>query len=125
MTLPMSGFLIGYLMGSQSAARAAAAARSMPAPGVTESRVLGVDEKVARLSLIVQAMWELLEANGYTEEDLQAKVVEIDERDGALDGQVRRAPSTCRSCGSVSPAGRPTCQMCGEPFAEVDTFGGV
>ena len=122
----MSGFLMGYLMGSRTASRVAAAAASMPAPGVVESRVLSVDERVDRLSLIVEAMWELLEESGYTEEALQAKVEEIDTRDGRADGKVNRPPVSCAKCGSSSPAGRTTCQMCGEPLSgAVDTFGGI
>lgn len=122
----MSGFLIGYLMGSRTASRAAAAAASMPPPGVAESRVLSVDERVDRLSLIVEAMWELLEESGFSEEALKAKVEEIDARDGRTDGKANRPPVRCRACGSSSPAGRPTCQMCGEPLpGDVDTFGSV
>lgn len=121
----MSGFLIGYLMGSRTATRAAAAAASMPASGVSESRVLSVDDRVDRLTLIVEAMWELLEASGYTEEALRAKVEEIDGRDGRVDGKVTRSPGLCHACGSSSPPGRATCQMCGEELREVDTFGSV
>ena len=117
---------MGYLMGSRTASRAAAAAASMPPPGVAESRVLSVDERVDRLSLIVEAMWELLEEAGYSEDALQAKVEEIDARDGRTDGKVTRPPVQCRKCGSSSPAGRTTCQMCGEPLpGGVDTFGSI
>ncbi len=124
-TRSMSGFLIGYLMGSRTATRAAAAAAAMPPSGVPESRVLGVDERVDRLTLIVEAMWELLEESGYSEEALQVKVEEIDARDGRVDGRVTRLPSTCQACGSSSPSGRSTCQMCGEELHEVDPFGAV
>ncbi len=117
---------MGYLMGSRTASRAAAAAASMPAPGVAESRVLSVDERVDRLSLIVEAMWELLEESGYAEEALQAKVEEIDARDGRTDGKVSRPPMRCAKCGSSSPSGRATCQMCGETLpGTVDTFGAI
>ena len=122
----MSGFLVGYLMGSRTATRAAAAAAAMPQAGVGESRVLSVDDRVDRLTLIVEAMWELLEESGFSEEALQAKVEEIDGRDGRTDGKVVRPPVQCTKCGSSSPAGRPTCQMCGAQLAgEVDTFGTV
>jgi hypothetical protein len=114
----MSGFLVGYLMGSRAASRAAAAAASMPPPGVAESRVLSVDERVDRLSLIVEAIWELLEESGYSEEALEAKVAEIDARDGRVDGKARRPPVRCSSCGASSPAGRATCQMCGDPLTD-------
>jgi predicted Zn-ribbon and HTH transcriptional regulator len=97
----------------------------MPAPGISEARVLSVDDRVDRLSLIVEAMWELLEETGHTEEALRAKLEEIDARDGRVDGKVVRKPVPCRACGSSSPPGRATCQMCGEELSEVDTFGSL
>ena len=112
-------------MGQKAATRAASAAASMPAPGVSESRVLGVDDRVDRLTLIVQAMWEVLEDSGQTEEALRAKIEEIDARDGASDGKIQRQPVKCSQCGSSSPAGRPTCQMCGNDLENVDSFGSV
>ena len=119
----MSGFLVGYLMGSRTATRAAAAAAAMPPAGVPESRILSVDERVDRLSLVVEAMWELLEASGYTEEALEAKVAEIDARDGRSDGKATRPPIVCRSCGFASPSSRTSCQMCGTALeGDADAF---
>ena len=97
----------------------------MPAPGVSESRVLDVDDRVDRLTLIVQAMWEILESDGHSEDELQRMVEQIDARDGVADGKARRKPVKCNKCGSSSPPGRPNCQMCGEAVSDVDTFGTV
>ena len=69
-----------------------------------------------RLYLVVQAMWELLkEKAGLTDADLDAKVREIDMRDGRLDGQdlTQTAPLTCRQCGRTILSGQSQCSWCG------------
>lgn len=117
-------FITGYVLGSRDAAagRAAAAAMRQPTP---EHKVLDLHDRVDRLVLVVEAMWELLVATGMDEDDLVAKIRELDASDGVQDGRVTRPPVSCAGCGSSSPAGRATCQVCGEPLAEVDPFGGV
>ena len=69
-----------------------------------------------RLYLVVQAMWELLKDKaGLTDADLDAKVQEIDMRDGRLDGQdsTQTDPLTCRQCGSTILSGQAQCSWCG------------
>ena len=69
-----------------------------------------------RLYLVVQAMWELLKDKaGLTDADLDAKVQEIDMRDGRLDGQVstQTDPLTCRQCGRTILSGQAQCSWCG------------
>ena len=69
-----------------------------------------------RLYLVVQAMWELLkEKAGLTDADLDAKVQEIDMRDGRLDGQdsTQTGPLTCRQCGRTILSGQAQCSWCG------------
>ena len=69
-----------------------------------------------RLYLVVQAMWELLkEKAGLTDADLDAKIQEIDMRDGRLDGQdsTQTDPLTCRQCGRTILSGQAQCSWCG------------
>ena len=69
-----------------------------------------------RLYLVVQAMWELLKDKaGLTDADLDAKVQEIDMRDGRLDGQdsTQTDPLTCRQCGRTILSGQTQCSWCG------------
>lgn len=69
-----------------------------------------------RLYMVVQAMWELLkEKAGLTDADLDAKVRDIDMRDGRLDGQdlTQTAPMTCRQCGRTILSGQLQCAWCG------------
>ena len=69
-----------------------------------------------RLYMVVQAMWELLkEKAGLTDADLDAKIQEIDMRDGRQDGQdsTQTAPLTCRQCGRTILSGQLQCSWCG------------
>ena len=69
-----------------------------------------------RLYLVVQAMWELLKDKaGLTDADLDAKVQEIDMRDGRLDGQdsTQTDPLTCPQCGRTILSGQAQCSWCG------------
>ena len=73
-----------------------------------------------RLYMVVQAMWELLSAKvGLTDADLEARIREIDMRDGRLDGQdsTQTAPQTCNECGRTILSGQSQCSWCG---AQVD-----
>lgn len=117
-------FITGYVLGSRDAAltRSAATAMGRRTP---ESKVLDLHDRVDRLVLVVEAMWELLEETGVSEERLVEKIRALDASDGVEDGKVTRKPVTCASCGSSSPAGRATCQVCGEPLPDVDPFGSV
>ena len=45
-------------------------------------------------------MWSLMREQGFSDEALMAKLVELDEADGVADGRRTRQPSVCRKCGS-------------------------
>ncbi|HUU32157.1 MAG TPA: hypothetical protein VMY69_08675 [Phycisphaerae bacterium] len=79
---------------------------------------------VERLLIISEALWRLLrEKGGYADEDLVNRMVEIDMRDGALDGKVAKGPpATCPHCKRTLHKRRPWCLYCGgqvlqDPFA--------
>ena len=79
-----------------------------------------LEDRLDRLVLLTEAMWELLSQRfGLTVDDLVAHVREVDGRDGRYDG--RRAPRVaperhrCSSCDAVVPAGAAACQFCGTP----------
>ena len=74
------------------------------------------------LALSCAAMWELLsERVGVTEQELMAKIEEIDLRDGTLDGKLAPVKQPCSACGRPNNAKRRNCLYCGtilsrEPF---------
>ncbi|HEX4565885.1 MAG TPA: hypothetical protein VH138_04600 [Vicinamibacterales bacterium] len=64
-----------------------------------------LNDKVDRLALLCQAMFELMQqTSGVTEEQFKAKIAEIDIRDGQADGRITPKPKRCPKCGAmVSP----------------------
>ena len=80
---------------------------------------------VERLSLACQAMWELLRGcSDLTEEDLGKKILEIDGRDGCVDGKIGVQPLDCPACGRKTSSKRDSCIMCGAPIKRPSQFGG-
>jgi hypothetical protein len=80
---------------------------------------------VERLSLACQAMWELLrECSDLTEDDLERKILEIDGRDGCVDGKIGAQQLDCPSCGRKTNSKRNACIMCGAPIKRPYQFGG-
>jgi hypothetical protein len=74
-----------------------------------------LDGRQQRLALLLQAMVQLLEAQGLlSQETLLAMAKAIDRSDGVADGRQARAPSLrCGACGRVNLANRQRCLYCG------------
>lgn len=67
------------------------------------------------LALSCAAMWELLsEKLGVTEQELIAKIEEIDLRDGKLDGKMANVKQQCSGCGRSNNSKRVRCLYCGK-----------
>lgn len=85
----------------------------------TAGRVEDLTETVERLKLACKAMWELVrEHTPLTDEDLMARVREIDLRDGRLDGRAGGAPRACPDCERPNGGGRSACLYCGAALPE-------
>jgi hypothetical protein len=111
----MLEFLLGYSAGSNTASRAAALARSAAASDVSihTSRVEDLNERIDEMALVIRGMWALLEEQGLTNDQLLAKLEELDHSDGTPDGRVKKEPAACPSCEAKVPAGLAACQYCG------------
>jgi hypothetical protein len=111
----MFPMIAGYVMGQRAAARAGAfsVVSDHMSAGGGAAALEALDERVDRLLLVVEAMWTLLREQGLTDEQLAARIAELDAADGAADGRRVAAAVTCRSCGSKVAAGLPRCQICG------------
>jgi adenine-specific DNA methylase len=84
-----------------------------------------LQQHVERLSLASQAMWEILRDRAeITEADLETKILEIDARDGRIDGKINTQPVNCPSCGRTTSSRRNTCVMCGAPTRRLHQFEG-
>jgi hypothetical protein len=123
----MLNFIMGYVAGERTASRAAGFARS--AGAAAQSSVAGelydIEERVDRMLLVMEAMWSLMRENGLTDDDLAARIRELDESDGTVDGKRTPQPVRCGSCDSMVPPGRPTCTFCGAPVAEGSPLEGI
>ena len=80
-----------------------------------EVRVL--EQQVGRLALASVAMAEVLREHlGISGDVIEAKIREIDLRDGKLDGTFRLPAKTCTECGRVSGPMSASCLYCGAPL---------
>jgi hypothetical protein len=87
------------------------------------SDIKKIHKAVDKLIIITQALWEIIaESHGLSEEYIAAKVREIDMRDGAIDGRVKRPIRVCASCGKVLPLDRDACIYCGAQNKGVELF---
>ena len=107
------GFLTGYVLGQQGRQSARMAASSAVSSENNVEDMLDLHERIDRLTLAMEAMWSLLEADGYTAEQLKARIDEIDGSDGAVDGRRTPTVAQCARCGAKVAAGLPACQFCG------------
>ena len=71
-----------------------------------------LETRIDKLTLISMAMWELL-CGHYSEDDLIAKIQEIDLRDGAEDGKYRAPTMTCSACSRTVSKRHARCLYCG------------
>ena len=82
-----------------------------------------LSHQVQRLTLLNQAMWELLRERAHlTDEDLLKLAAEVDLRDGIEDGQVTPRPLRCPACGRISNSKHYKCIYCSQEF-ERPVFG--
>ena len=73
-----------------------------------------LERDIQSLSLACQAMWELLrDHSDLTENDLKAKILEIDARDGVIDGRMGAKVVDCPHCGQKTSTKRGSCVFCG------------
>ena len=109
----------GIASAKRSADRAQAKAESF------SDEIAKMSRHLNRLTLACQSMWELIRDNtNLTEEDLEAKVLEVDLRDGHADGRIRTQILTCSACGRKTNSKRAFCVMCGAPVDRPSQFDG-
>ena len=90
---------LGVLQAQQIRDADAAADRAGAQANRATERALEAEMNVERLLLVTQAMWEFLrERTEVTDADLEAKIQEIDLRDGQGDGKMARQVAVCGNC---------------------------
>lgn len=79
-----------------------------------ESGMKELERRTDRLALACQALLEILqERTGITEDEVRAKMDEIDLRDGHADGKISRQAAICAGCGKTIGSQRAECMYCG------------
>jgi hypothetical protein len=79
--------------------------------------------RVDRLSMVCQAMWELLrDKTKLTDEDVIKQMQQIDLRDGVADGKMTRQTLVCPECGRNVSSRREQCLYCGTWLAKTNLF---
>ena len=116
----MSGLWMAGLTAqrSQEVASARSAAAQAGAKARTlEVRIRELEHHIGRLSLLNQALWELIrERAKLTDAQLEQKAHEVDLRDGVEDGCITAGPLQCPACGRVSHSKHWKCMYCGQLF---------
>lgn len=85
--------------------------------------IKSLERRLDRLTLATQALWEMLrDAGHHSEEELVAKMQEIDLRDGSADGKISRTVKVCAVCGRNSNSKRLECLYCGAPLGNPNVF---
>ena len=112
--------LYQYKKINEASARAGAASTKA---GDLKSDLKLLERRTDRLTLTTMAIWTILsEKLGVTEEELVAKISEIDLSDGKLDGKIHVPVRSCPSCGRTLSKRHNKCMYCG---AEPDDAGGI
>ena len=120
----------GLWLGGAMMANNTIANRGQSAGAVNTSKTLeqgaklkDLEDTIARLSMLNQALWEILsERLQITEAELEQKAYEVDMRDGVEDGKITASPVKCPSCQRVSNSKHGRCLYCGQMF-EKPIFG--
>jgi hypothetical protein len=95
----------------------AAAAKTMAEQFTT--RMEELEQRVDRLGLACQAMWEILRVQfGLSDEQIRAKMTEVDLRDGVADGRISAQVKGCTQCGRPVNTKRARCLYCGQAVPE-------
>jgi hypothetical protein len=86
-------------------------------------RMRTLEVRVSHMALACQAMWEMLRDRvGITEQELLAKMNEVDLRDGAKDGRMTPVLTSCPACGKPSNSKNSSCMYCGAALPKRHVF---
>jgi len=81
-----------------------------------QSEIYVLKQNVERLLMITEALWTFVKENHtYEDEDLYKEIMNIDMRDGKLDGRVSpEEPKKCFHCDHILLRRKPFCMYCGK-----------
>ena len=101
----------------------ASASRAESKTKLANYEIARVEDKIESLALTCQALWEITrDHTGLSDEQLLAKVSEIDLRDGTADGKMSGAATPCSKCGRTINKRHMSCMYCGQPMVKQHAF---
>ena len=109
--------LHGFLYEDIPTASAINAAEAVGEARRARTATEGLDARLERMTLAFEAMWTLVrEKLQATDEDLAARMNDLDLSDGKLDGKVRKGAVSCPKCGRTISRRLPKCIYCSQPI---------
>ncbi|MCI0343515.1 MAG: hypothetical protein L0216_20605 [Planctomycetales bacterium] len=101
---------------------ASAAGRARSAAAAVGQEIEDLRRLVEKNLMITEALWTLVRDKlGWSDDRLAERVIEVDLKDGQLDGRVRRGARPCAACGRMLGKDRLSCLYCGA--VSKDVFG--
>ncbi len=116
-------FRSAYVASVQAGQAQTSADNASSAANAALSKMEMMQADLERLLMITEALWLIIKENNLVSDDeLVAKIREVDLRDGRLDGRVAKQNNPdCPKCGRTVIGKHPVCLYCGSPV-ERDPF---
>ena len=109
--------MMSWDMHSYNTSDGAPLATGPSATTVAAGEIRELRMQLERLTLMNQALWELLrERLQLSDMELENKVAEVDMRDGVADGKLTPTAVRCPNCSRVCNARHAKCLYCGQLF---------
>lgn len=109
--------MMSWSMDSYNVSDGPSLATGTSALTIAAGEIREVRMQLERLTLMNQALWELLrERLQLSDAELEQRVAEVDLRDGVADGKLTPTAVRCPSCSRVCNARHAKCLYCGQLF---------
>ena len=119
----MDDLFIDIYQGKQIASAQAEASKANDRIGQLKDDISFQNKKLQRMALINAAMWDLSkEKLGFIDEDLKAKILEIDAMDGVIDGKASSLKRLCDRCQKSLHPKHDKCLYCGHDNKSSNVF---
>lgn len=113
----MSGIWLGGLPSMSTVTTQMRPQNTGPSNTTLMERTRDLEHHIERISLLNQALWELLRDKlNMDDAQLEAKIHEVDLRDGVEDGRMTETGLQCPKCGRISSSKHWKCMYCGAKF---------
>jgi hypothetical protein len=108
---------MGYMGGAGMSSSSKSSSVSKNIDHQLRTQVRELERRLDRAELINRAIWDIIaKSTNLTEADLEARIKEIDMRDGVADGKITVVPLRCPTCKRVSSSKHWKCLYCGQEF---------